>query len=71
LAPEPIPLDLFTSHSDKLPEPLSTAAADPLLFNNAVATVVDYSMAKRSQSGLLLHRLVQTALRIRHTKLAG
>ena len=51
LAPEPIPLDLFTSHPDQLPQPLSAAAADPLLFNDAVATVVDYSMAKRSQSG--------------------
>jgi hypothetical protein len=70
-APEPIPLDIFTGHLDKLPEPLSTAAADPLLFNNAVATIVGYSMAKRSQSGLLLHRLVQAALRTRHTKLAG
>lgn len=71
LAPEPIPLDLFTSHPDKLPEPLSTAAADPLLFNNAVATVVDYSMAKRSEGGLQLHRLVQAAVRTRHPKLAG
>jgi hypothetical protein len=71
LAPEPIPLDLFTSHPDKLPQPLSTAAADPLLFNNAVATVVDYSMAKRSQRGLQLHRLVQAAIRTHHPKLAG
>ena len=69
LAPEPIPLDLFTNSPDKLPEPLSTAAADPLLFNNALATIVDYSMAKRSESGLLLHRLVQAALRARHPKL--
>lgn len=71
LAPEPIPLDMFTSNPDKLPQPLSGAAADLLLFNNAVATVVDYSMAKRSQSGLQLHRLVQAAVRTRHTKLAG
>ena len=27
LAPEPIPLDLFTGHADLLPEPLSAAAA--------------------------------------------
>ena len=69
LAPEPIPLDLFTDSVDKLPEPLSTAAADPLLFNDALATIVDYSMAKRNQSGLQLHRLVQAALRTRHPKL--
>ena len=71
LAPEAIPLDLFTNHPDLLPEPLSTAVADPLLFNNALATVVDYSMAKRSESGLQLHRLVQTAIRSRHPKLVG
>jgi hypothetical protein len=69
LAPEPIPLELFTGHCDKLPVPLSTAAADPLLFNSAVATVVDYSMAKRSESGLLVHRLVQAAIRTRHAEL--
>jgi hypothetical protein len=71
LAPEAIPLDLFTNHPDLLPEPLSTAVEDPLLFNNALASVVDYSMAKRSESGLQLHRLVQTAIRSRHPKLAG
>lgn len=32
LAPEPIPLTLFTAHPDRLPEPLATAAADPLGF---------------------------------------
>ena len=37
LAPEPIPLDLFTAHADLLPEPLSAAAADPLTFTEAIA----------------------------------
>ncbi len=32
LAPEPIALILFTAHPDRLPEPLATAAADPLGF---------------------------------------
>lgn len=29
LAPDPIPLDLFTAHPEALPEPLAGAAADP------------------------------------------
>ena len=37
LAPEPIPLDLFTCHAELLPEPLSAAAADPLAFNEVIA----------------------------------
>jgi hypothetical protein len=65
LAPVPIPLDLFTSHPDLLPEPLGTAVADPVSFNEALAVIVDYSLAKRAPDGLQLHRLVQGALRLR------
>ena len=65
LAPEPIPLDLFTAHADLLPEPLSSAAADPLAFSDAIAVLVDYSLAKRTPAGLQLHRLVQAAIRAR------
>ena len=65
LAPEPIPLDLFTAHADLLPEPLSSAAADPLAFGDAIAVLVDYSLAKRTPAGLQLHRLVQAAIRAR------
>ena len=32
LAPEPIPLTLFTEHTDRLPQPLAETAADPLAF---------------------------------------
>jgi hypothetical protein len=66
LAPEPIPLDLFTAHPDLLPEPLSSAAADQLAFGEAVAVLVDYSLAKRTPAGLQLHRLVQATTRSRH-----
>ena len=66
LAPEPVPLDLFTTHADLLPEPLSSAAADPLAFTEAIAVLVDYSLAKRTAAGLQLHRLVQATIRARH-----
>jgi hypothetical protein len=66
LAPEPIPLDLFTAHPGQLPEPLSAAAADQLAFGDTVAVLVDYSLAKRTAAGLQLHRLVQATIRSRH-----
>jgi TIR domain/NB-ARC domain len=65
LAPEPVPLDLFTAHADLLPEPLSSAAADRLAFSDAIAVLVDYSLAKRTPAGLQLHRLVQATIRAR------
>jgi hypothetical protein len=71
LAAEPIPLDLFKSHPDDLPQPLRTAAENPMLFTHAVATIIGCSMARRSPSGhLQLHRLVQEWLQTRHPKLA-
>lgn len=66
LAPVPIPLDLFTAHPDRLSEPLATKVTDPLDFTDVLATIVDYSLAKRELDGLLLHRLVQGALRLRY-----
>jgi TIR domain/NB-ARC domain len=71
LAPEPVPLDLFTQHPALLPDPLSAAAADPLAFNEVIATLVDYSLAKRTPSGLQLHRLVQGVIRNRHNRTAA
>jgi hypothetical protein len=65
LAPAPVPLDLFTAHSDRLPAPLSSAAGDKLAFNDTIAVLVDYSLAKRSPAGLQVHRLVQAATRAR------
>ncbi len=66
LAPEPIPLNLFTDHPDQLPQPLSAAAADQLAFGDIVAVLVGYSLARRTPAGLQLHRLVQGAVRARH-----
>jgi hypothetical protein len=65
LAPEPVPLDLFTKHAGSLPAPLSAAAADELAFGEVIGTLVDYSLAKRTPAGLQLHRLVQGVIRAR------
>lgn len=56
LAPEPVPLTLFTAHGDLLPDPLSAAAADTLAFTEAITVLADYSLAKRSRAGIQVHR---------------
>jgi hypothetical protein len=66
LAPDRIPLDLFTGHPDRLPEPLAAAAADPLAFTDVLTTLVDYSLAKRTPGELQIHRLLQGAIRAHH-----
>jgi hypothetical protein len=66
LAPEGIPLDLFTEHAGLLPEPLAAAAGDELAFDEAIAVLVDYSLLKRTETGLQIHRVLQGALRARH-----
>jgi TIR domain/NB-ARC domain len=66
LAPEGIPLDLFTGHPDLLADPLASAAADELAFDEAIAVLVDYSLLKRTETGLQIHRVLQGALRARH-----
>jgi tetratricopeptide (TPR) repeat protein len=63
LAPEPIPLDLFTDHPEQLPTPLGDVVGDPLAFVETVGALVDYSLARRTGTGLLLHRLVQAVIR--------
>ncbi|MGW7267835.1 FxSxx-COOH system tetratricopeptide repeat protein [Streptomyces sp. NPDC054842] len=59
LAPEPIPLDLFTGG----PEPLTTAAADPVTWDTTVGALAGLGLARREDSALTLHRLVQAAIR--------
>ncbi|MGW5665713.1 FxSxx-COOH system tetratricopeptide repeat protein [Streptomyces sp. NPDC003758] len=59
LAPDPIPLDLFTGS----PEPLITAAADPLVWDTTVGTLAGLGLARREDTSLVLHRLVQAAIR--------
>jgi hypothetical protein len=63
LAPEPIPLTLFTGHPELLDEPLRGTAADPDALADAVGTLVGYSLARRSPDGFQLHRLVQAVIR--------
>ena len=51
LAPEPIPLTLFTTHSAHLPNPLATAAADPLAFTTLTRLLRQHGLAQLEQRG--------------------
>jgi DNA-binding SARP family transcriptional activator len=63
LAPEPIPLRLFTAHPELLDEPLRTAAADPDALDDVLGAVVGLSLARRQPDSFQLHRLVQAVIR--------
>jgi hypothetical protein len=65
LAPEPIPLRLFTGHPELLDEPLRTTAADPDALADTLGVVVGFSLARRELNGFQLHRLVQAVIRHR------
>nr|WP_245848836.1 FxSxx-COOH system tetratricopeptide repeat protein [Lentzea kentuckyensis] len=66
LAPEPIPLDLFTNHPDVLPQPLAGAAADPLSWADTVGRLVDWFLVRRDSADVTIaHRMLQHSLRNR------
>ena len=65
LAPEPVPATWFTSAAGLLPEPLSTAAADPLAWGQALARISGQALARIDSQGLLSHRLTQAIIRTR------
>ncbi|MGH3900247.1 MAG: FxSxx-COOH system tetratricopeptide repeat protein [Pseudonocardiaceae bacterium] len=64
LAPEPIPLTLFTTHPDRLPDPLTTTTArDPLAFTELTRLLRRGGLARVEPDNLQLHRLLQAILR--------
>ncbi len=63
LAPEPIPLTLFTTHSTYLPDPLATAAGDPLEFARLTRLLRQHGLARIEFATLQLHRLLAAILR--------
>lgn len=64
-APEPIPLEVFGNGFAQLPSPLREAAQDPLDLVECVTAITDYSLARHTPSGLLVHRLIQDVARAR------
>jgi len=63
LAAEPIPLTLFSTHPTRLPDPLATAAADPLAFTALTRLLRQYGLAHVEPATLTLHRLLAAIVR--------
>jgi hypothetical protein len=60
MAPDEIPLDLFTKNPSALPEPLSQLiVADSVAWNECVGHLTTFSLARRTRQGVILHRLTQ------------
>lgn len=65
LAPEPVPLDLFTAHPEVLPPPLAAAVTRPVEFANAVGALVDHYLVRRTAGELrFAHDLVRHSVRV-------
>lgn len=63
LAPEPVPLTLFSDQGDLLAEPLRTTTGDRDALLDAVGALVGYSLARRHGHGFQIHRLLQAVVR--------
>ncbi|MEV8507541.1 FxSxx-COOH system tetratricopeptide repeat protein, partial [Actinoplanes sp. NPDC051475] len=62
LAPEPVPLDLFTAAAG-LPAELAAAAGSILALGRTAGRLTRYGLARTTTHGLQLHRLTQAILR--------
>jgi tetratricopeptide repeat protein/uncharacterized protein DUF4062/NB-ARC domain-containing protein len=63
LAPEPIPLTLFTTHPTQLPDSLGTVAGDPLAFTALTRLLRQHGLSRVESATLALHRLLAAILR--------
>ena len=67
LAPEPIPLTLFTQHPDRLPDPLPSTVDDPLALADLTGLVQRRGLAQVTSQTIRLHRVPAALLRDRDT----
>ena len=65
LAPEPVPLTLFTTAPGQAPEPLASSAADMLTWRNLLTILGQSALARIGERTLQMHRLTQAILRDR------
>jgi hypothetical protein len=63
LAPEPIPLTVFTEQATRLPSPLADIVDDPLAWADLLALLRQRAVARVSPDSLLLHRIPAALLR--------
>ncbi len=64
LAPEPVPLTVFTDHPTVLPEPLATSAGDPLEWARVLEVLRQRAIARVGPDTLLLHRIAAALVRV-------
>ena len=67
LAPEPVPLALFTTAAGQLPESLASGAGDRLAWRNLLTALGRSALARVDQHTLQMHRLTQAVVRDRLT----
>jgi hypothetical protein len=67
LAPEPIPLTLFTQHPDQLPEPLPSTVGDPLAVAALTGLLQRRGLAQVTPQTIRLHQVPAALLRDRDT----
>lgn len=65
LAPDEIPMNLILDGAETLPEPLKKSAGDDLLLDDALESVLKYSLIYKIGYSLSVHRLVQEVTRDR------
>ncbi len=65
LAPDDLPRSILAEQAGKLPEPLASAAGDPVALLDAVAAARRYSLLEADGDALSMHRLVQAIARDR------
>uniref|UniRef100_UPI001EF61417 FxSxx-COOH system tetratricopeptide repeat protein n=1 Tax=Frankia sp. Cj3 TaxID=2880976 RepID=UPI001EF61417 len=63
LAPDPIPVTVFTADPQCLPPLLRDAVSDEIRLAETIGALVRFSLLRRLPDGLYLHRLVQAATR--------
>ena len=63
MAPEPIPLALFSAHPALLPTSLAAATTDPLTFAGLTRLLRQRGLAQIGIGSMQMHRLVQAVLR--------
>jgi tetratricopeptide (TPR) repeat protein len=63
LAPEPVPLTLFTQHPNRLPDPLPSTVGDPIALADLTGLVQRRGLAQVTPQTIRLHRVPAALLR--------
>ncbi|MCX6647089.1 MAG: FxSxx-COOH system tetratricopeptide repeat protein [bacterium] len=65
MAPDDIPINVIINGAGQLPDPLSKIASDDLLLDDALETLLRYSLIYKTGNSVSVHRLVQDVTRER------